>query len=220
MSRAKPHYLKTRGITFETKGKFKEHLQSIFHKTKELPDKAVSDKNDILDLIDFLEDYHNESLAIQEQFELENCLFYVNKPVDYNGLCFWLKDKKSQNKRHFSFTSFGNPRTPLQNLVSCFGYLIREMKMQIRKEIAKQEGKNFEEYDLWNENPTPKELVIEFLKTHSLEDKVEFIVSPNGQNNNAPYLMPDYEHLGGEYKTFYYHKKASDLLRLSLKPRP
>lgn len=219
MSRAKAHYLKTRGIIFNTKGKFKSHLQAIFHKTKELPNRIVTDQNDILDLIDFLEDYHNESLDIQEQFELENCLFYVDKPEDYDGLCFWLKDKNTQKKRHFSFTSFRNPRTPLQNLVSCFGYLIREMKIQIRKEIAKQEGKNFEAYDLWNEKPTPKELVIEFLKIHNLENKVELIVSPNGKNNNAPYLMTDYEYLEKEYKSFYYNKKANNFLKLSLKPR-
>lgn len=219
MSRAKPHYLKTRDIHFRTKREFKAHLQAIFHKTKDLPDKTVSDKNDILDLIDFLEDYHNESLAIQEQFDLENCIFYVDKPEDYDGKCFWLIDKNTQNKRHFSFTSFGNPRTPMQNLVSCFGYLIREMKMRIRKEIAQIEGKSFEDYNLWNEKPTPKELVTEFLKLHHLEDKVELIVSPNGENNNAPYLMGDYKYLEEAYIRFYQDKKANDLLKLKLKPR-
>lgn len=219
MARSQPHYLKTRDVIFSTKGKFKEHLQAIFHKTKSLPDKKVVDNNDILDLIDFLEDYHNERTAIQDQFDLENCIFYVDKPQDYDGYCFWLMDKNTQNKRQFSFTSFGNPRTPMQNLVSCFGYIIRQMKARIRNEIAAQEGKDFEEYDLWNEKPTSKELVLEFIKIHNLEDKLDLVVSPNGLNNNAPYLMPNYEYLATEYREFYFNKRANDLLKLKLKPR-
>ncbi|OOS07388.1 hypothetical protein SAMN02745664_102171 [Moraxella cuniculi DSM 21768] len=219
MAKAQPHYLKTRQVTFPTKGKFKEHLQAILHKTTSLPNNEVEDQDDIFDLIDFLEDYHNESITIQEQFDLENCIFYVDKPQDYNGYCFWLMDKNNQNKRQFSITSFGNPRTPMQNLVSCFGYIIREMKARFRKEIAMQEGKDFKEYDLWNEEPKPKELVLEFIKIHNLKDKLHLVVSPNGLNNNAPYLMPDYEYLAKEYQDFYFNKKANDLLKLELRPR-
>lgn len=35
MSKSKPHYLKTRDVLFDTKGKFKEHLKAIRYRAEQ-----------------------------------------------------------------------------------------------------------------------------------------------------------------------------------------
>ncbi|MBF0785412.1 hypothetical protein E4T80_08060 [Muribacter muris] len=214
---AKPCYLKTRNVTFKTKKAFKEHLQSILHKAKSSEDKRVSDPDDIQDLIDYLENYHNDREILSDEYNLENCEFYVDKSPDF-GECLWLADKDNKEKcRHFSVTKFGNPSTPLQNLVECLGFLIINIKRDFRKKLAKEEAKEFDEYNLWHKSPTRKEIVLEFVQLNNLISELDKIVSPNGLNNNVPFLMPEYEYLEEKFINFYIEKKGSEQLKYELK---
>ncbi|OOF43473.1 hypothetical protein BKK51_11395 [Rodentibacter trehalosifermentans] len=213
---AKSYYLKTRNVFFKTQRAFKNHLQSIFHKTRDSEYKIVVDPNDMKDLIDYLEDYHNDRETLPDKFNLENCEFYVKKSPDFDE-CLWIRDKSSNIERQFSITKFGNPSTPLQNLVECLGYLIMNIKRDIRKEIVKKEGKEFDKYNLWHKEPTRKELVLEFITLNNLEGHLDKIVSPNGLSNNVPFLMPGYEYLEDEFITFYIEKKGTEQLKYELK---
>lgn len=217
---AKPCYLKTRNVTFKTKVEFGRHLQSIYHKIKNSEDKMVTDLEDIYDLIDYLEDYHNDRETLPNEFNLENCEFFVDKSPDYrNSDCFWLRDKNSLEKRHFSITKFHSLSTPIQNLVQCFDYLIREIKKQIRIDLCEAEDKSFEEYNLWHKKPTMKKIVEEFIKSKELESKIDEIISPNGGRNNVPYLMEGYKYLEEDFLQFYQDKKDKGFLSYELKKR-
>lgn len=216
---SKSFYLKTNQKLFDTKKLFNEHLKFIRDTANNNPNGAVLDNDHIADLKDYIQDYHNDSQLIQDEFNLDNCEFFMDKSPDYQTKCLWIKDKETQDKRQISTTRYVNPSTARQNFISCCSYIISEYKKSIRKKLSDKENKDFTEYDLWHIQPSTKVLVEEFIIIHELSDILDDVVSPNGQRNNAPYLMPNYEYLKQEFLDFYQNKMASNQLQTILKAR-
>ena len=79
MSKSKPHYLKTRDVLFDTKGKFKEHLKAIRYRAEQNSGSMVELLEDISDLRDFIQDYCDKSEQLQEKFDLDKSYFVIKK---------------------------------------------------------------------------------------------------------------------------------------------
>lgn len=217
MSRSKPHYLKTRNITFKTKEKFKNHLKTIRQRAEQNSGGIVKEVDDILDLKDFIQDYCDKSEHIQEKFDLDNCKFVVKNSPEYPTKCLFIICNNSEEQ--ISTEKFGNPPTPLQNFRSFCTFVIGNYKKFIREKLTEEQGKSFTELDLWHEKPTSKQIVDEFLVIHNLHDRLEQVISPNNLGNNAPYLLPEYKYLEKEFLDFYTEKVAADAVVFSLKDR-
>ncbi|WP_147376493.1 hypothetical protein [Moraxella catarrhalis] len=218
MSRAKPHFLKTRNVLFPTKGKFVKHLQTIYHRAKSRKNGLVVPNDDILDLIDFIQDYCDKSEEIQSYIDLENCYFIVKNPEGYDEPCLFVVDKNTGKEKHFGFRNFGCPPTPYLNFKRFCIHIIQDFKFNYRIKLSQELGKSYDEYDLWHKKPTTKEIVDEFVALKEIGDKLDLVISPNGLGNNVPYLMPDYEYLKKDFIDFYQSKVATEL-NFELKPR-
>ena len=218
MSRAKPHFLKTRNILFSTKGKFIEHLQGIYHRAKSSKNGLVTTNNDILDLKDFIQDYCDKSEEILSYIDLENCYFVVKKSPDYNTPCLFIIENNTNKEKHFSFQNFGSPPISYINFKRFCTHIIQDFKFNYRIKLSQELGKSYDEYDLWHKKPTTKELVEEFIALKEISNKLDLVISPNGLGNNVPYLMPDYEYLKKDFIDFYQSKVATEL-NFELKPR-
>lgn len=218
MSRAKPHFLKTRNVLFSTKGKFIEHLQDIYHRAKSSKNGLVTINNDILDLKDFIQDYCDKSEEILSYIDLENCYFVVKKSPDYKTPCLFIIENNTNKEKHFSFQDFGSPPISYINFKRFCIHIITDFKFNYRIKLGQELGKSYDEYDLWHKKPTTKEIVDEFITLKEIGDKLDLVVSPNGLGNNVPYLMPDYEYLKQDFIDFYQSKVATEL-NFELKPR-
>lgn len=218
MSRAKPHFLKTRNILFSTKGKFIEDLQGIYHRAKSSKNGLVTTNNDILDLKDFIQDYCDKSEEILSYIDLENCYFVVKKSPDYNTPCLFIIENNTNKEKHFSFQNFGSPPISYINFKRFCTHIIQDFKFNYRIKLSQELGKSYDEYDLWHKKPTTKEIVDEFIAIKGIGDKLDLVISPNGLGNNVPYLMPDYEYLKQDFIDFYQSKVTTEL-NFELKPR-
>lgn len=217
MSRSKPHYLKTRDITFKTKGEFKKHLKTIRHRAEQNSGGIVKEADDISDLKDFIQDYCDKSEHIQEKFDLDDCAFVVKKSPEYQTKCLFIVGNNLEEQ--ISTENFGNPPTPMQNFRSFCTFTIGNYKKSVRHKLASEQGKSFTELDLWHENPTSKQIVDEFSTIHNLHGKLEQIISSNGLGNNVSYLLPEYEYLKQEFLDFYISKVKVNKVEFSLKDR-
>ncbi|XXQ68117.1 hypothetical protein ACKLNO_11040 [Neisseriaceae bacterium B1] len=216
-------YFPTTQKSFDTK----KELVAYFKQMRELVERqesnTVCDANQIADLKDFLIFHHNDKEIFLNQFDLNDCEFFVDLPPEPRNSykCFWLHDKKTAAKRHFSTTerAFGNPPTPLQNFRSFCSFIISNYKKSVRQKLAAEQGKDFRELDLWHQSPATKQIVDEFLTVHNLRDKLEKVISPNGLGNNVPYLLPEYAYLEQKFLDFYVQKVAANEVIFSLKDR-
>lgn len=218
MSRAKPHFLKTRNVLFPTKGEFIEHLKDIYHRAKSSKNGLVTTNNDILDLKDFIQDYCDKSERLQNIFDLDNCHFIVKKSPNYDTECLFIVDILTNKEEQISLIRFGNSPKPIVNFRSFCTYTIMEFKRNYRIQLSQELGKSYDEYDLWHTNPTTKEIVDEFIAIKEIGDKLEQVISPNGSGFNVPVLNPKYEYLKLEFIDFYQSKVATQL-NFELKPR-
>ncbi|WP_432481181.1 hypothetical protein [Moraxella sp. ZY200743] len=218
MSRAKPHFLKTRNVLFPTKGKFVEHLQTIYHRAKSSKNGLVTTNNDILDLKDFIQDYCDKSEEILSYIDLENCYFVVKKSSDYNTPCLFIIENNTNKEKHFSFRNFGCPPISYINFKRFCIHTIIDFKFNYRIKLSKELGKSYDEYDLWHKKPTTKEIVDEFIAIKDIGDKLDEVISPNGSGFNVPVLNQKYAGLKQEFIDFYQSKVATQL-NFELKPR-
>ena len=217
MSKSKPHYLKTRDVLFDTKGKFKEHLKAIRYRAEQNSGSMVELLEDISDLRDFIQDYCDKSEQLQEKFDLDKSYFVIKKSPQYETKCLFIVE--SGLEEQISTENFCNPPTLLQNFRSFCSFIISNYKKSVRKKLAEEQGKDFTELDLWHQNPTTKQIVDEFLTIHNLHDKLAQVVSPNGLGNNVPYLLPEYEYLKQEFLDFYVQKVAANKVVFNLQDR-
>lgn len=157
-------YLKTRAVSFNTKNSFKEHLKLIRQRAEQNKDGIIQSTSDISDLKDFIQDYCDKSEHIQELFDLDNCSFLVKKSPNHSNKCLFIINNHTNNEEQISTTNFGNPPTPLQNFRSFCTNTITEHKKTIREKLTNEQGKPFDEMDLWHKNPTTKEIVDEFIQ--------------------------------------------------------
>ncbi len=211
MSRAKPHFLKTRNVLFPTKGEFIEHLKDIYHRAKSSKNGLVTTNNDILDLKDFIQDYCDKSEEILSYIDLENCYFVVKKSPDYNTSCLFIIENNTNKEKHFSFQNFGSPPISYINFKRFCTHIIQDFKFNYRIKLSQELGKSYDEYDLWHKKPTTKELVEEFIAIKEIGDRLEQVISQNGLGNNVPYLLPEYQGLRQEFIDFYQSKVATEL---------
>ena len=218
MSRAKPHFLKTRNVLFPTKREFIKHLQNIHHRAKARKNGLVSSNDDILDLIDFIQDYCDKSERLQDIFDFDNCYFIFKKSPNYDTECLFIVDNATNKEEQISLIRFGNSPKPIVNFRSFCTYTIMDFKKNYRIQLSQELGKSYDEYDLWHKKPTTKEIVDEFIAIKEIGDKLDEIISPNGSGFNVPVLNQKYAGLKQEFINFYQSKVATQL-NFELKPR-
>ncbi|OOR91048.1 hypothetical protein B0181_03695 [Moraxella caviae] len=217
MSRAIPHFLKTRNLYFHTKGDFRTHLDNIYQKAKSQGNQAIT-KDDEADLKDFIQDYCDKSEHLLEKFDLDNCHFIVAMS-EYGTKCLFIVDNDSRKKEQISLKNFGAEQTPEQNFRLFCTEIIRDIKLEYRKILAEDSDLRYDEVDLWHEEPSTKELVDEFVQKHELSDILDKVISPNDLGNSKRFLMPDYEYLKQKFLDFYREKMTTNKLQTLLKER-
>lgn len=219
----KQYTLKTNNRFFTTQKSFVEHLKSI-RVFGENNNGKIDNEEYVNDLIDYIQDYHNDSVQIQREYDLDHCEFFVDFPtMRWKGRqtekCIWIRDISNSSKlREIGINprAFCNQPMPEQNFRSLCNVIIRNLKYEIRKREADKNGKSVSEVNLWHKFPTTKQIIDEFISIHNLEDKLEQVISSNGLGNNVPYLLDDYKYLENEFLNFYCQKHG---IRYELKDR-
>lgn len=211
MSKAIPHLLKTRNVSFPTKGAFQKHLKSIYDKAKANKSGLVDCDNDILDLKDFIQDYCDKSERLLDIFDLDNCHFIVKKSPDYTTKCLFIVDNNTGNQEQFSVYDFGNPPDAKTGFYSFCRYTIMWLKFEYRRKFSEHLGIDYNEYDLWHKKPTTKQIIDEFIEFKEIGEKLDEVVSENFKGNNAFYLSEKYKFLNQEFIEFYQSKVATEL---------
>ncbi|OOF81780.1 hypothetical protein BKG93_11630 [Rodentibacter ratti] len=204
MPRNTKYILKTNGLGFTSKEKVGDHFKEIKSIAKANDGNFILDVNHINDVIDFIQDLHNDREIIQSEFNLDNCDFYIKKSQGYPTECIWIRDKETKQERQIATSkdSFGNPPTPRQNFLSFARKIIEEIKKENRKEKAIIEGKDYTQNDLWHLKPYLVDIVDEFIMENNLLDKLDQIISPNGSGSGVAYLVSNFE-LKEKFIEFY-----------------
>lgn len=210
---AKSYYLKRTGKKFNTQKEFSEFLSDMLNRY--IKSGLTVEGEDRLCLIDYLEDIHSGRDWFLDNFNLEMAEIFVKFPNGYNKKqCFHIKSQQEGGKdTDFSISKFSSP-TAKQNLSSCFRYLIKDIKIDIRKQLNPTE---WEDYDLVHVFPKFKDTVDKFIQQENLSDKLELVISGNYGDNNVPFLKDGYEYLAERFIDFYKNEYQDYQTQYSMK---
>ncbi len=209
---AKSYYLKRTDRTFRTQRELKDFLSDMLNRYKNL--KSFVQGDDRLCLLDYLEDIHPNNEWFLDNSNLEMAEILVKLPTGYGTPCFHIKSQKEgQKDTDFSIKKFSSP-TAKQNLSSCFRDLIKNLKIEIRKQLNPTE---WEDYDLVHVFPKFKDTVDKFIQQENLSDKLELVISGNYGDNNVPFLKDGYEYLAERFIDFYKNEYQDYQTQYSMK---
>lgn len=204
------YFLPRSEVNFSSQTDFKNYLNSMRRKYEAMPLKVISEPFERNVLLDFIENFHNDREMITEQFNLDNCEFYVDVSPNYSQTkCFYLRDKDNvEHKRQFSVTVFSAP-SDRTNLAKRCSYLISELKLNIKCRKLPTET-NLERFDLCHKTPKFKDCIDGFIEQYDLVDKLGIILSKNGSGNNVPIFTEGNEDLDQKFLQFYQSIYVSD----------
>ncbi len=200
---AKPYFLKRTEQFFKTQKALKEALKNI--KDSYEKGEYIEDTIHCLILKDFIEEIHKDNQEILADFSLDNCRFYVDDSEDYPTKCIYIVDGEDDDKkRSFSVRNL-EPPSYKSNFSQRCSHVIRPIKAEKKREMIDEQNLegDIKDFLLLHVKPEFSKIVNDFISENFLSEKLEEIVSKNGENLNVPEFVGEYEYLNNKFIEYY-----------------